>query len=81
MAEYERCLIASYEDEIEESFGEQFSLKELTAQLCELEARLDIRLGDLPAAQIIRTACRRLELQRREIERLTSDRRAVTGDK
>ena len=34
--------------------------QELVFQLCQLEARLDIRLGDLPAAQIIRAAARRI---------------------
>lgn len=43
------------------------TLDELTAQLCQLEITLELRLNDLPAAQIIRAATRRLELQRREI--------------
>lgn len=49
------------------------TLEELTFQLCQLEAALEIRLGDLPASQIIRTATRRLELQRRQIEQLESE--------
>lgn len=41
---------------------DRLTLSELTAQLCQLEARLEIRIGDLPASQIIRAATRRLEL-------------------
>jgi hypothetical protein len=85
--EFERGLIASYEDSIEESFNayDRLTLKELTAQLCELEARLDIRIGDLPASQVIRSACRRLELLRRHSVRLSGeissivDRQAYSG--
>lgn len=49
---------------------EQITLDELTAQLCQLEVALELRIGDLSAAQIIRSATRRLELQRLEIARL-----------
>ncbi len=87
MSEFERGLIASHEDSIEEAFAapDRLTLKELIAQLCELEARLDIRMGDLPAAQIIRSAYRRLELMRRHSARLSGeissivDRQAYSG--
>jgi len=43
---------------------------ELTYQLVQLETNLELRIADLPASQIIRTATRRIELKNREIERL-----------
>lgn len=45
----------------------ELTLDQLTFQLAQLEAALEIRIGDLPAAQIIRAATRRLELQRQAI--------------
>lgn len=48
----------------------ELTLDQLTFQLCQLEAALEIRIGDVPASQIIRAATRRLELQRRRIEAL-----------
>lgn len=48
----------------------ELTLDQLTFQLCQLEAALELRIGDVPASQIIRAATRRLELQRRRIEEL-----------
>lgn len=48
----------------------ELTLDQLTFQLCQLEAALEIRIGDVPASQIIRTATRRLELQKRRIDEL-----------
>lgn len=44
--------------------------EELTAQLCALEAKLELRVGDTRASQIIRDACRSIELKTRAIGRL-----------
>ena len=52
------------------------TLPELIAQLCQLEVRLELRIGDLPASQIIREATRRLELHRGEIDEM---RQIITG--
>jgi hypothetical protein len=47
------------------SLADGLSDHELTYQLIQLETRLDLRIGDVPAAQIIRAACRRIELKNR----------------
>lgn len=44
------------------------TLKELEYQLIQLETRLELRIGDVPAAQIIRAATRKIELARRIME-------------
>lgn len=48
---------------------ERLSDQELTYQLIRLETRADLNLGDLPAAQVLRDAARRIELKNRAIER------------
>jgi hypothetical protein len=49
------------------SIPDGLSDNELTYQLVRLETRLDVRIGDVPAAQIIRAACRRIELKNRSL--------------
>lgn len=62
---------------------ERLTDQELTYQLIRLETRADLNLGDLPAAQVLRAACRRIELKNRAIERaraLLHDASALTGE-
>lgn len=61
---------------------ERLSDQELTYQLIRLETRADLNLGDLPAAQVLRDAARRIELKNRAIKRareLLHDASAQTG--
>jgi len=46
---------------------ERLSDQELIYQLIRLETRADLNLGDLPAAQVLRAAARRIELKNRAI--------------
>jgi hypothetical protein len=62
---------------------ERLTDQELTYQLIRLETRADLNLGDLPAAQVLRDAARRIELKNRAIERarvLLHDASAQTGE-
>lgn len=53
--------------------NERLTDQELTYQLIRLETRADLSLGDLPAAQVLRDAARRIELKTRALRMAASE--------